>query len=113
MRLALLGRVMGARGRAARGRVRGERRKRLEREARAAASLSHPGIVTLHALEANDGESFLAMELVSGEPLAKLIEKGPLEVELLLDLAIAIADAMAAAHEQRVTHRISSPSTSS
>ncbi|MBW2277021.1 MAG: serine/threonine protein kinase [Deltaproteobacteria bacterium] len=82
-----------------------ERRKRFEREAKAAAKLSHPGIVTLHSVEEQGGEVFITMELVEGQPLAELTAKGPLDLDQMLDLARQIADAVATAHEHGITHR--------
>jgi serine/threonine protein kinase len=78
---------------------------RFEREARTVAGLNHPNIVTLHSVEDVDGIRFLTMELVDGESLADLITPGGLPLDRALDLAIAIADALAAAHERRVVHR--------
>jgi serine/threonine protein kinase/Tfp pilus assembly protein PilF len=78
---------------------------RFEREARTVASLNHPNIVTLHSVEDVDGIRFLTMELVEGQSLANLITPGGLPLDSALDMAIAIADALMAAHEQRVVHR--------
>jgi len=82
-----------------------ERLDRFEREARAAAALNHPGIVTLHSIESADGISFLTMELVDGEPLARSIPPEGMEPGALLDLAIPIVEAVQAANEHGITHR--------
>jgi serine/threonine-protein kinase len=82
-----------------------EARERLQREARAAARLSHPGIVTLHALEEADGELFLVQEYVEGETLARRLERGALGPQEALRLARELASALAHAHAQGVLHR--------
>ncbi len=78
---------------------------RLQREARAAAALNHPNIVTLHAIEEADGVPFLVMELVEGETLRQRIPSTGFELEELLRLAVPLVDAVAAAHARGVTHR--------
>jgi serine/threonine protein kinase/tetratricopeptide (TPR) repeat protein len=78
---------------------------RFEREARTVAGLNHPNIVTLHSVEDEDDVRFLTMELVEGESLADLMRPGGLPLTRVLDTAIAIADALAAAHERGVVHR--------
>ncbi len=82
-----------------------EKIARFEREARAVASLSHPGIVTLHSIEEADGLRFLTMEHVEGETLSKSIPPRGFATERLLSLAIALTDAVAAAHRQGILHR--------
>ena len=81
------------------------RRRRLRREARAAASLTHPGIATVYALEEFDGALCIVSEYVPGETLRQELAAGPLPPADLLDTAIAIARALAAAHEGNVLHR--------
>ena len=78
---------------------------RLEREAQMVASLSHPGIVTLFSVEDADGTRFLTMELVEGQSLARHVAPGGLPIARVLELGIALADALAAAHEKGVVHR--------
>ncbi|MCP3963259.1 MAG: protein kinase [bacterium] len=82
-----------------------ERLQRFRREARTVAGLNHPSIVTLHSVEEADGVHFLTMELIEGETLHTHIPKWGMPVEELFALAIPIADALAAAHEQGVVHR--------
>jgi TolB-like protein/tetratricopeptide (TPR) repeat protein len=78
---------------------------RFQREARMLASLNHPNIVTIHSFEEIDGVHFLTMELVEGQSLNRLIPKGGLPVDQILDLATAISEALAAAHEKDIVHR--------
>ena len=78
---------------------------RLEQEARALAALNHPNIVTVYAVEEAGDLHFLAMELVRGRTLDKLIPEKGLTLERLLDMAVPMADALAAAHERGVVHR--------
>jgi non-specific serine/threonine protein kinase len=78
---------------------------RLEQEARALASLSHPNIVTVYAVEEAGDLHFLAMELVRGRTLDTLIPAEGMALERLLDFAIPLADALAAAHERGIVHR--------
>jgi serine/threonine protein kinase len=87
-----------------------ERRTRLEREARAAASLNHPNIVTLHSVERVGNAVFLTMELVDGRPLSELIPRGGMPLDRLLKFAIPLVDALAAAHQRGIIHRDLKPS---
>ena len=82
-----------------------ERLARFTREARALAALNHPGIVTIYSVDQCDGEHFLTMELVEGRTLAECIPAAGMATERFLDLAIPLADALAAAHERGVVHR--------
>jgi serine/threonine protein kinase/Tfp pilus assembly protein PilF len=79
--------------------------ERFEREARAASSLSHPGICTVHAIEQHEGQSFIVMELVDGESLATRLAAGPMEIGRLVDLGVQMADALEAAHAKGIVHR--------
>ena len=81
------------------------RRERLKREARAAAALTHPGIATVYALEDVDGETFIASEYVAGETLRDEIARGPLPIGRSLQTALALAEALTAAHERGIVHR--------
>ncbi len=82
-----------------------DRLARFEREARAVASLNHPNIVTLHTIEEVAGTRFLTMELVEGQSLERHLVSGGLPVARVLDIGIALADALAAAHDKGVVHR--------
>jgi serine/threonine protein kinase len=78
---------------------------RFEQEARAAAALNHPNILGVHDLGTENGVFYLASELVSGEPLSAIIQRGPVPLRKLLDIAVQITDGMAAAHAAGVVHR--------
>src|SRR5262245_55571734 len=80
-------------------------RERFEREARAVAALNHPNIVTIHSVEDVNGEIFLTMELVHGKPLSDVITRGGLPLDRLLRIGTEVADAIAAAQQQGITHR--------
>jgi eukaryotic-like serine/threonine-protein kinase len=82
-----------------------ERITRFEREARAVAALNHPNIVTLYGVEETADMRYLVMERLSGHPLSELIEPEGLPLGRILELAIPIAEALAAAHEKGVVHR--------
>jgi predicted Ser/Thr protein kinase len=81
------------------------RRERLAREARAAASLSHPGIATVFAFEELEGERLVVSELVRGTSLREEIARGPLPLPLVRDTAAALADALGEAHRRGIIHR--------
>src|ERR1700732_587694 len=81
------------------------RRQRFEREAKTISSLNHPHICTLHDVGSQDGISFLVMECVEGETLAKRLEKGPLPLKQVLKYGAQIADALDKAHQAGIVHR--------
>ncbi|MGZ5154508.1 MAG: serine/threonine-protein kinase, partial [Burkholderiales bacterium] len=82
-----------------------ERLARFQREARAVAALNHPNIVTLYSVEECDGVHFLTMELIEGQTLDRLNSANGLPVERIVEIASALADALAAAHEKGIVHR--------
>ena len=82
-----------------------ERLERFQREARAVAALNHPNIVTIFSVEQDAGVHFLTMELVVGRPLDQLVGAGLLPVDQVVEISIAIAEALAAAHDKGVVHR--------
>ena len=82
-----------------------EVRQRFEREARAASSLNHPHICTLHDIGSQDGVDFLVMEYLEGETMADRLEKGAIPTEELMGYAIQMADALDKAHRQGLIHR--------
>ena len=80
--------------------------ERFRREARAVAQLSHPNIVTVIDRGEADGHQFIVFEFVDGENLKELIQRsGPLPVRRAVELAVAIADALAFAHQHELVHR--------
>jgi eukaryotic-like serine/threonine-protein kinase len=82
-----------------------QQRERLRREARAAARFSHPGIATVYSLEEFDGTLYIVSEYVAGKTLLQMMGEGGLPIQILLDVAVQIARALKAAHEQGIVHR--------
>ncbi len=82
-----------------------EARIRFVLEAQAAASLSHPNICTIHEINEEGGKSFIVMEYVKGQSLKAKIERGPLEVQEALDIAIQMAEGLEDAHKRGIVHR--------
>jgi non-specific serine/threonine protein kinase len=78
---------------------------RFEREARAAALLDHPNICRVYELTHHHGRPVIVMELLQGETLRQMIRRGPLPVDQVLDLGIAVASALDAAHAKGIIHR--------
>src|SRR6476659_1913842 len=80
--------------------------ERFRREARMVAQMSHPNIVTVIDRGEDDGRQYIVFELVDGENLKQLVERtGPLPVRRVVELGVAIADALAFAHEHGLVHR--------
>ena len=80
-------------------------KERLQLEARAAASLSHPSIATVYALEELEGDLHLVTEYVPGKNLRVYLKEGPLPLATLLEVAVGIAGGLAAAHAKGIVHR--------
>ena len=87
-----------------------DHRARFEREARAVAALNHPHIVTIYSTEHERDLRFLTMELVDGLTLDRLIPAGGVPLAQFFDIAVALADALQAAHQKHITHRDLKPS---
>jgi serine/threonine protein kinase/Tol biopolymer transport system component len=79
--------------------------QRFEREAQAAAALNHPNILAIHRFGVFEDKPYLVSELLVGDTLRQLLERGPLSVRKTIDIGVQIADGLAAAHEMDIVHR--------
>jgi eukaryotic-like serine/threonine-protein kinase len=84
--------------------------ERFQREARAIAALNHPNICIIHDVGEADHVRFIVMELLEGETLHERLKRGPLDAPALIDIAIALAGALDAAHKKGMAHRDVKPS---
>jgi serine/threonine protein kinase len=92
------------------GQTGGQERQRFWREARAAASISHPNVCQLYEIDEDQDGLFLAMELLEGEPLSERLTRGPLPAGDTIQIALAVLSALAALHQKGIVHRDLKPS---
>src|SRR5258708_16096048 len=81
------------------------RRARFEQEARALGALNHPNIVAVYDTGVENGQAYIVSELVDGESLRQVVDRGRLPLRKLIDVSVQIADALAAAHSVGIVHR--------
>ena len=79
--------------------------QRFEREARSVSGLNHPNICAIYDIGTHEGTAYMVMELLSGETLAERLERGPMPMEELLEVAVPLAEALDRAHTSGLVHR--------
>src|SRR5260370_21018345 len=82
-----------------------ERLRRFEQEARAAAALNHPNICSIYDIGEHNGQSFIVMELLTGQTLRERIAEGPIAIHERLELAMEVSDPLDSAHADGIVHR--------
>ena len=82
-----------------------EERERFKIEAQVAASLNHPNVAHIYAIEEVDEQMFIVMEFIDGQELKEKIQSGPLPIDIAIDTAIRIGEGLQAAHEKDIIHR--------
>ena len=82
-----------------------EAKKRFIREAQAAAALDHPHICTVHEVDEDDGHTFIVMSYIEGKSLKDRLESGHLDIDLVKDIIIQVAEGLKEAHEKGIVHR--------
>ncbi len=82
-----------------------DRLRRFEQEARAAAALNHPNILTVYQMATDGNVSYMVTELLEGETLRERLRRGPVPIRKAIDYAVQIAHGLAAAHDKGITHR--------
>src|SRR5215510_15444078 len=85
-------------------------RKRFWREARAAAAVNHPNVCQLYDIDEDQGQLYIAMELLEGEPLSERLRRGPLSLADALPIALDILAALGTLHARGIVHRDLKPS---
>ncbi len=82
-----------------------DRKRRFVQEAQAAAALKHPNIGVIYEIDEVDGVDFIAMELIDGEKLSDLMDRGRLPAERAVEIATEVAEGLAKAHSKGIVHR--------
>ncbi|MGC2626227.1 MAG: FlgO family outer membrane protein [Candidatus Udaeobacter sp.] len=82
-----------------------DRLKRFQQEARVVAGLNHPNIVTVYEAGVHDSVQYIASELIEGETLRQCLARGPVQLDEAVEIALQVANALAAAHQAGVVHR--------